>query len=576
MAYLIPENLASNAKVPAAVQKVARAFRALTPDDVTVRYDLSDDDNLIVVLSPRHGVLVLSVLGHGARGLTKAMVDEASDTSAVEDQLWGRAGEYMGRIVNSPHLGREIPVMGVIAVPDADSKSAERLGLEPDDLLLRGDLTAGGLPKALDRLFEETVQITAKEERAVRGAMEPRIVIRDRIAEETSGTQIAFRAPVADDDDALAVLDREQQNLAQNLGAGYRVIRGVAGSGKSIVLSFRARWLAERFPQWSILVTCYNKVLSKALGHHLRDLSNVEVRTIDSLAYEVVRMRCKSPDDWIRQRAVATTKLRAEGGRYDVVLVDEGQDFDTGQFDLAWAALRQHREDPQFLVVLDAAQNIYRRGGRWNPPGMTAQGRTKLLRVNYRNTKEILELAYQMLSQGGQVTSEEAILDDPSVVVPPEATSRRGSRPMVRSLRDRDAEAAAVCDQLEKWSAEGTPWDDMLVIYGSGEHQRRVYAECTRREIPYFCVSRSSKTKGQVMQVVGKVRSSTVHSIKGLEFGHVAVCGVNGITTIGDEPEDEATRRRLLYVAMTRATDHLFCTVSGHDPLGQDLLRAAT
>lgn len=580
MAFLIPGNLATNSAVPAAVQKVAKAFRDLTDDDVLVRSDLSEDDHLVIVLSPQHGVLVLSVIGEGARGMKKELLQTAvasvSETSAVEAALWGRTDDYMDRIINSPHLKREIPVVGIVAAPDGDARAAKKVGMDPGDMLLREDLRKGALSKALERFFADVgTRITAREERAVRAAIEPQIVIRDRSVEATGPGQIAFRAPTLDGENTLAVLDRQQQNLAQHLGSGYRVIRGVAGSGKSIVLSYRARFIAERFPNWKVLVTCYNKVLSRVLAKHLEDLKNVDVRTVDSLAYAVARRSCRTQEDWAQQRVDAAKIMTAEGGRYDAVLVDEGQDFDNAQFDLAWAALKTHREEPPFLVVLDAAQNIYRRSGRWNPPGTTARGRTEVLRLNYRNTKEILEAAYQMLSRGGEVTASEAVLDDPSVVVSPEATARRGPRPLVVQCRDADGEAMAVCDKLEKWAADDVPWEDMLVIYGSQEHQRRVYSECQRRGIPYFCVSRSSKTKGQVMEVGNKVRASTVHSIKGLEFGHVAICGVNAITTLGDEPEDEATRRRLLYVAMTRATDNLFCTVAGADPLGTDLLRAA-
>lgn len=579
MAFLIPDNLASKPEVPAAVQNVARAFKQLTGDDVTVVHDVATPD-VLDVIDPRVGVLRLAVLAGGSRGMTRKTMLGGTKPSVELEDLEQRANadvrDLLARLRQSPHLSRQVPVVGAIATTDGDRATARAAGLDPDQLLLREDFTPTGLPAAIARLFGGTSpRLVEREERAVRATLNPEIVIRDTIVEQGGQHQIAFRAPLAEGQDTLAVLDREQHNLAANLGAGYRVIRGVAGSGKSLVLTFRAKFLAERFPQWTILLLCYNKVLSKALAHQLAGHTNVEVMTLDALAFRVARRSCKTPDDWEQQRRDATMKLRAEGGRYDVVLVDEGQDLDGDMFDLAYAALRTHREEPQFVVVLDAAQNIYRKSGRWNPPGMTARGRTSLMRVNYRNTKEILELAYRMLAAGAEATSEEAILDDPSIVVPPEATSRRGPRPQVLQARSLAEEVAATCDQLEKWNADGVRYDDMLVVYGSAQHQRALWAECKRRELPYFCVSLSSKTKGQVMEVAGQIRSSTVHSIKGLEFGHVAICGVNQIAVI-DDADDEVARRRLLYVGMTRATDRLFLTVSGEGSLGADLLSAAS
>src|SRR5690606_35801519 len=127
--------------------------------------------------------------------------------------------------------------------------------------------------------------------------------------------------------DPIRVLDRQQERLAHHLGDGYRVIRGVAGSGKTLVLTFRAKHLARAQPHKRFLVTCYNVVLSKALELELADLPNVEVRNIDSLAAKHSRLRGRnaSPDDWRRRREDAARQLQARGRseRFDAVFVDE-------------------------------------------------------------------------------------------------------------------------------------------------------------------------------------------------------------------------------------------------------------
>jgi superfamily I DNA and RNA helicase len=35
-------------------------------------------------------------------------------------------------------------------------------------------------------------------------------------------------------------MDMEQEKLARNLGEGHRIIHGVAGSGKTLILAYRA------------------------------------------------------------------------------------------------------------------------------------------------------------------------------------------------------------------------------------------------------------------------------------------------------------------------------------------------
>ena len=40
------------------------------------------------------------------------------------------------------------------------------------------------------------------------------------------------------------VMDLQQEQLARSMGEGHRVIHGVAGSGKTMILGYRAQYLA--------------------------------------------------------------------------------------------------------------------------------------------------------------------------------------------------------------------------------------------------------------------------------------------------------------------------------------------
>lgn len=589
MAFMIPENLATRGDIPSRLGSVAAALRDGLDDSVTVWLEESGDgeDPYLLVLDPRLGILLVDFLkttrGFGKKGgLFARRLSAPSDNELLTrlDAVKDRLGEEVG---TENRLG-DLPVVTTVAIPDRDRKGALNLGFTEEDLegiLTQSDFRQGRLLAAVNRVLNSkgilpkssNGGVTETEEKVVRGLLHPEVVI-DCLWNEDDGEdgQLVFRPPETNGEDPIRVLDREQERLARHLGEGYRVIRGVAGSGKTLVLTFRAKLLAEMFPQWRILLTCFNICLQKSLAHQFKDLPNVDVVGIDSYASKLLheagkRISGGKSEDFTKRRQAAAALLddRPELRRYDVVLVDEGQDFDGPAFDLAYNSLKQGRD--QFVVALDAAQNIYRKRMRWNPPGQTARGRTKVLQVNYRNTKEILEFAFGFLEAGGGLGSGDGQLDDPTVVVRPEATSRRGPRPMVIVKADPGAEIRTIVELIEQRLDEGVVAGDMLVLLGHPKPwQFQLYGEFMRRGLPYFWVTKNRYSKLEIMEHGDCVRASNIHTIKGLEFSRVFMCGLNGIKECDDSEE---SLRRLVYTGMTRAMDELVVTVSGSGPIGK-------
>ena len=66
----------------------------------------------------------------------------------------------------------------------------------------------------------------------------------------------------------MRVMDLQQEQLARSLGDGHRVIHGVAGSGKTMILGYRAEYLAKAYTTTSkpILILCYNEPLAVKLN----------------------------------------------------------------------------------------------------------------------------------------------------------------------------------------------------------------------------------------------------------------------------------------------------------------------
>ena len=492
-----------------------------------------------------------------------------------------KRAESVERLVEAEsRLGVEFPTAGVLAFPALGVSEFRRRSPEGQlaEYLLKEDFTEQRLPSAISRVLHGPAdhRLTERQERLVRGALKPEIVIRSTNGAGEGGP--LFTPPECDED-LVRVLDRRQERVARHLGPGYRIIRGVAGSGKSLVLIHRARYLAENFPHRKFLLVCYNTALSMALKEQVEDVpgKNVTVRTVDSLAKKFARMNPTNGSEWRMQRecAVVVARKVKETAKYDAVFVDESQDLDPPALDLAYALLKRERED--FVVALDGAQNVYRKTAKWNPPGMTARGRTTFLRTCYRNTREIIEFAWRFLDAANVGVVSDDKLDDPTLLVPPETTNRRGPPPMVIQCVSADAEAHAIVHRIRTAGAAGMPWGQIAVLYGSRRRGLVLALLDALREngVPNLWVS-DPDHRENLKQVVGAgdvVRVATMQGLKGLEFSRVFMCGVNDIYDPG--AGDETHRRKVAYVAMTRAMDELVITVSGSGPIGRAIQAAA-
>jgi superfamily I DNA/RNA helicase len=93
----------------------------------------------------------------------------------------------------------------------------------------------------------------------------------------------------------------------------------------------------------------------------------------------------------------AYASSQARTGTYQAILVDEGQDFANDWYRVILKGL-----DPSsnsLFIALDSSQNIYNRKTSWRELGVDIVGHSRVLRVNYRNTRPILDAAYRMISE---------------------------------------------------------------------------------------------------------------------------------------------------------------------------------
>ena len=184
---------------------------------------------------------------------------------------------------------------------------------------------------------------------------------------------------------ALVVLDRRQENNSRRIGEGHRIIYGVAGSGKTVLLIARGKWLHDKDPESKILLLCYNVVLSVYLKHVLKDYPRIHVFHFDGWAKHngITRMSVDPATGSVENDASLGKRLfehlknrKGDYRKYDAILVDEAQDFLSIWFSCILEALTDPL-DGDLLIVCDGNQGIHLIDSvSWKSIGIKAQGRT--------------------------------------------------------------------------------------------------------------------------------------------------------------------------------------------------------
>ncbi|HTT11518.1 MAG TPA: UvrD-helicase domain-containing protein [Burkholderiaceae bacterium] len=287
-----------------------------------------------------------------------------------------------------------------------------------------------------------------------------------------------FDEPEDKEDRIVAVMDLHQEQLARSLGEGHRIIRGVAGSGKTLILAFRAQYLA-RAAEKPVLLLCYTNGIAGRLEDVMQQRGvedRVQVSTFHSWCFRILRtydIAAPSPGempDYEERLAASVNSVtkaveagQIPGGQYDAVLIDEAHDFEP-----QWLALAAKMVDPDkrsLMIVYDNAQAIFK--GRetpvWKRLGIDAQGRTTVLKVNYRNTMQILSFAKRFAADVIGAPGVQA--DDESAVLMPEGCGREGPELELRKCVDYDAEGHAIAEWLQARRAAGYDWPQMAVLY---------------------------------------------------------------------------------------------------------------
>lgn len=395
------------------------------------------------------------------------------------------------------------------------------------------------------------------------------------------GTQLSKRKALR------PVLSNEQERLCGlELDGKPRLVRGVAGSGKTVVL---AHWLMQTVkrlgeqPNLRIWAVFANRSLQSLIGDSVESAWEKEsggkafpwdrvtlrhVREILEVLLPEVGLSMGSFNfeyDDAAAAFLAKKPVETVSPRCDALFIDEAQDMGPNTLKLLSAIVKQtdtaDSNSRSVNIFYDNAQNIYRRATpTWSELGLDMRGRSTVMKESFRSTKPITEFALNVLYR---LQSPDSSQDHKELVSRGliEKTQRNGSdwwtvrfnqvdgpKPSFRQYMNLDQEFNAIGDYcLELIQSEGVQPSDVCLLYNSSNIKWRLERQVAPR-LAEIGVELSVQTNRPFERSSNMLLATTSHSFKGYDSEVVIVPASDQYTA-----NDVGILANNLYVAMTRA-----------------------
>jgi superfamily I DNA/RNA helicase len=361
----------------------------------------------------------------------------------------------------------------------------------------------------------------------------------------------------------------DQQSRARNFNVnGHALVRGVAGSGKSLVLRNRVEKIVEEKLS-PVLVLSYNRFMRGWLESTLSKKGlSVECGTFHQWGYRKIKYDYKYDRDDVKRQQVITLAEKSRF-QYQAILVDEAQDFYDEWFQALLKVL-----DPQtnsLFFVYDNTQSVYgqahrrKSGWSWAGLGIDIVGRAQIFDLNYRNSPEILELAWKFIQPaldkaGIRYDKRENSPAIDRIIEPKKKTSRSsGVKPLLVQLSFSEM-PTEIAKQVKK-ALESCPDSSIGILthptYPNTKALRsRISDELHQLGVRNHAPTRSEERDGNVVDRPYVIVDSW-NALKGVEFDAVIIAGVDLATEQPHDTDLDFEEKAGLYTAMTRTKDHL-------------------
>ena len=198
-----------------------------------------------------------------------------------------------------------------------------------------------------------------------------------------------FAAALGKLEEEIASFDQRQRQVAlTSLGSPQR-IRGLAGSGKTVILAMKAALAHLENPDANILLTFYTRSLRDQItrlitrfhrhfGEGEPDWNKVHIRhgwgrqdlpgvyreaclragmsPMNFTTASAGSAAGQEPFDYACRTLLSTTKVAPFN---DLMLIDEGQDFPSGFYELCFYMAKGYRDHKQIVWAYDELQNVF-------------------------------------------------------------------------------------------------------------------------------------------------------------------------------------------------------------------------
>jgi hypothetical protein len=385
---------------PDAMPGERRVFEALAalPDDYTVCYrrlfpgrrHIQEPD--FVVLGKDIGLIVLEVKDW--RGPQppegeprKNPLAQAKEYVHALQNLVRERGLPVLAEAEGRHAGDLVfPCVPAVALPYVKRDHLEELGLEldPRHVLVREDLTPEALPDRLRKLARLYFRprLDKGQVEFLKALVAPELCLEPVSAAGPPRQLDLFQAAIVTSD---LTLPPPEQVLAQDLSV--RLVRGVAGSGKTLLLLIRAKLLQRLKPSWRILVLTYNRDLAQFLRQwHTKldgEAAPLEITHFHKWCYDLL-VGARDWRDVLDERARSRLVLQAAQGIPVTASVN--------------VCTYHSAKGLEFPIVFCSMTHVFpeaRQGERLEDPHQMEAEAARLLYVGMTRARDLLYVTYQ-------------------------------------------------------------------------------------------------------------------------------------------------------------------------------------
>ncbi len=597
MAVVYPETIAPETTSPAERELYVLFGQAL-PDDYVVFHSVAwqaldghgrrrDGEADFVIAHPRRGILVLEVKGGAiafhARSGSWTSTSAAGRVSTIKDPFrQAKTSAYALRDELAARLGAAeagLCIGHAVAFPDVVIGD-QWLGPDRPRAIVLDRTDTAAIERWVGRAMAH-YRGTAASDRA--GGQAEVLDLLVGLLAKSWELKPALWGEIVREQAVQLRLTEEQFRILDLLSRHDRaLISGCAGSGKTLLAAEKATRLARS--GFKTLLTCYNKKLAAHLRGALARHDRLTVAHYHELCYEMASHVGTLPtpcqaDETFFARVLPECLLaaieRAPELHFDAIVVDEGQDFQTEW----WVTLTELLRDPNrgiLYIFYDDNQRLYIDTSAFpivEPP--------HCLTINCRNTQSI----HRHVMRFYHAAHVPAVHGPPGR--PIEVLSYAGPaelhRALARTLERLTKEEAIPAGEIavltpcgrDKSSLWRDPTFGSLVLSDSleprattastaAEAPRKRRAVATRDgTLATPAAARSAPSRGGESGAAEQrqaVAWSTIHGFKGLERAVVI------LAELDSWPLDDESLNQLLYVACSRARNHLIVLLSSDAP----------